>query len=229
MMVLLEAKGLVKGFRRGLAGFRAVDGVSLSVGQGEFVSLTGRSGSGKTTLLSLLAGLLGPDGGDVLLRGRSIFALGDAGLARLRNREIGFLPQGRSLLGNLTVLDNVRLPFHLARRQGGSRQRALELLGDLSLAHLAGNRPHELSGGELRRVALARALMNSPELVVADEPTGDLDLGTAASLIRLIRDINSRGVAFLVATHDLDLCRGLGRVLEMSGGRLVDGASAGRS
>jgi putative ABC transport system ATP-binding protein len=220
-MTYLETQHLTKRFRRGNTSFEAVDAVDLSVEKGEFVSIMGRSGSGKTTLLSLIAGLISPDGGDVLLEGQSIFSLTESDLTSLRNNSIGFMPQGRSLLGNLTAIDNVRLPFYLKPRQGGSLDRALELMDQLGIAHLSKSRPSELSGGEMRRVTLARALINEPGFVVADEPTSDLDLKSAEDLGELLREINSRGVTILVATHDRELSSKFGRVLEMAEGKLV--------
>jgi putative ABC transport system ATP-binding protein len=223
-MTLLSARGLSKSFKRGGRAFPAVDGASLSIGPGELVAVVGRSGSGKTTLLNMLAGLAPPDGGEVLLGGESLYGLPESALAALRNQRIGYLPQGRSLLGSLSALDNVRLPFHLADRPGESSGRAMALLEALSVGYLADSFPTALSGGELRRVALARALMNSPDLVVADEPTSDLDEAGALELMELVSLLAREGKAVLIATHDRMAASKAGRILAMAGGALSEEA-----
>jgi putative ABC transport system ATP-binding protein len=219
----LEIRHLTKRYWLGKACFDAVSDISFSLDRGEFVSLTGRSGSGKTTLLNMVAGLLSPDSGEILADGVSLFSLDERKRSCFRNGKIGYIPQGRSLLGNLTALDNARLPFHLQRRSGDSLPKARELFAVLGIAHLEGSYPAELSGGELRRVALARALINSPELVIADEPTSDLDIETAREIMVLFSGLNAGGTAFLVATHDPLLSRGSGMVLEMNAGRVTQG------
>jgi putative ABC transport system ATP-binding protein len=217
----LRVRHLSKSYHRGETHFSAVGNVSFSLDQGEFVCLTGRSGSGKTTLLNMVIGLLSPDAGEILLDENNLFSLDERQRSSFRNEKIGYIPQGRSLLGNLTALDNARLPFHLRRRSGDSLQKARELFAELGISHLENSYPAELSGGELRRVALARALINSPELVIADEPTSDLDLDTAREIMELFSSLNARGVTFLAATHDPELGRCGGRVLKMSAGSLI--------
>jgi putative ABC transport system ATP-binding protein len=219
-MMLLEIRHLSKRYRRGGSWFSAVENVSLRLEGGGFISLMGRSGSGKTTLLHMAVGLLGPDSGEVFLDGVDLFSLDDGERAALRNEKIGYVPQGRSLLGNLTALDNVRLPFHLLSRPGDSRERARELFADLGISHLENSYPAALSGGELRRVALARALMNAPELIVADEPTSDLDIAAAREILELFSRLNERGTSLFLATHDRELGRSGDRVLGMASGRL---------
>ncbi|MDR2825276.1 MAG: ABC transporter ATP-binding protein [Deltaproteobacteria bacterium] len=201
--------------------FHAVADVSFCLENGVFASLIGRSGSGKTTLLNMLIGLLSPDSGEILLNGIKLFSMNDRERTALRNEKIGYVPQGRSLLSNLTALNNARLPFHLQRRSGDSLQKARALFSDLGIAHLENSYPEELSGGELRRVALARALINSPELIIADEPTSDLDVDTAHEILELFLRLNRQGVSFLVATHDLELSRCGGLMLKMDSGKLV--------
>jgi putative ABC transport system ATP-binding protein len=201
--------------------FYAVYDISFCLEKGEFASLTGRSGSGKTTLLNMLIGLLSPDSGEILLDGINLFSMNDRERSALRNEKIGYVPQGRSLLGNLTALNNARLPFHLQHRPGDSFQKARELFADLGISHLENSYPAELSGGELRRVALARALINSPELIIADEPTSDLDIDTAHEILDLFFRLNRQGVSFLVATHDLEISRYGGTRLKMTSGKLV--------
>ncbi|MDR1546846.1 MAG: ATP-binding cassette domain-containing protein [Deltaproteobacteria bacterium] len=219
---MLEARGLTKRWRRGQKSFEAVANAGFKLADGEFAVVVGRSGSGKTTLLNMLVGLLSPDDGEVFIDEVGLWSLDDGALSRLRNERIGYVPQGRSLLGSLTVLDNVRLPFHLAPRGGGSRARALELLDELGLGPMSDNYPADLSGGELRRATLARALINSPKFLVADEPTSDLDLATAREIVELLKNLNAQGLTVLAATHDEEMRAGAGRVMEMAGGELRD-------
>jgi putative ABC transport system ATP-binding protein len=167
----------------------------------------------------MIAGLLTPDAGEVFFDGVGPYSLDDPARTAWRNRTLGYMPQGASLLSNLTALDNVRLPFHLQPRRGESLEKARELMNVLGISRLEKSYPSALSGGETRRVALARALMNSPELILADEPTNDLDAETAREMAALLAALNGRGCAFLVATHDRELGR-LGRTLEIANGRL---------
>ncbi|MDR0882617.1 MAG: ABC transporter ATP-binding protein [Candidatus Adiutrix sp.] len=214
----LETRELTKRYYRDTHELIPVDRLDFTLEAGDFVCLLGRSGSGKTTLLNMMAGLLTPDHGEVLIDGVNLFAMNDRERTKWRNEKIGYVPQGQSLLGNLTAVDNVRLPFHLQPRAGASLKKAADLLTDLGVAHLANSYPASLSGGELRRVALARALMNSPELLIADEPTSDLDLETAREIMALMSLLNDRGVTLLVATHDLELSQFGQRVLKISSG-----------
>ncbi|MDR2125179.1 MAG: ABC transporter ATP-binding protein [Desulfovibrio sp.] len=217
----LEAQHLTKSYRRGQTHFNAVYNACFSLADGAFVSLIGRSGSGKTTLLNMAIGLLSPDSGEILVDGNNLFSLEDRQRSDFRNEKIGYIPQGRSLLGNLTALNNTRLPFHLQRRSGDSLQKARELFIQLGISHLENSYPKELSGGELRRVALARALINSPELILADEPTSDLDIDTAREIWELFSRLNAQGVSFLVATHDVELSRRGNAIWQMHSGRLT--------
>ncbi|MDR2604273.1 MAG: ABC transporter ATP-binding protein [Desulfovibrio sp.] len=217
----LEIRHLTKHYRRGRTHFDAVSNVSFSLADGAFVCLTGRSGSGKTTLLNMLIGLLSPDSGEILVDETNLFLLDDRQRSDFRNARIGYIPQGRSLLGNLTALDNARLPFHLRRRSGDSLQKARELFAQVGIPHLENSYPAQLSGGELRRVALARALINSPELILADEPTSDLDIETAQEIFALFSSLNAQGVTFLAATHDVELSRRGSAIWEMHSGRLT--------
>jgi putative ABC transport system ATP-binding protein len=198
-----------------------VDNLSLAVDQGEFICLLGRSGSGKTTLLNMIAGLLTPDSGQVFFNGANLYGLDDRARTAWRNEQLGYVPQGASLLANLTALDNVLLPFYLQPRadDGSALKKARALMDELGLSKLEKSYPAALSGGETRRVALARALMNSPELIIADEPTSDLDVETAREMADLLSLLNGQGCALLVATHDLELSR-RHKVLEISGGQL---------
>lgn len=218
--MVLEVKELCKEYTRGGRPFYAVDHVSLTVDKGEFVSIIGRSGSGKSTLLNLIAGLLDPTAGEIRICGKSLTGMDDQALSAMRNTALGYVPQGQTVLGNLTVLDNVRLPFYFGDRTGPSADRARDLLEQVGIGHLAGSLPRELSGGELRRVSIARAMMCSHDLLVLDEPTGDLDPRTTEEIMTLLRRIAEGGTAVLMVTHELDTTGYGDRVLEMDSGKL---------
>ena len=204
--------------------------VDLRVVRGESVALVGPSGSGKTTLLNILGTLDRADTGQVLLDGRDLGALDEAGLARVRNREIGFVFQSHHLLPHLTVMENVlvpTLPSEDVEARAGAPERARRLLARVGLADRTGHRPGQLSGGECQRVAVVRALINQPKILLADEPTGALDHANARSLAGLLRDLNrEEGVTLIVVTHSRELAQGMGRVVEFGEGRLREGAGA---
>ncbi len=200
----LEIKGLTKEYKRGKSTFKAVNNVDLSIAAGDFVSIIGRSGSGKSTFLNLISSLIVPTAGSIQMDGEDVLTMKDKEASYYRNAKIGMIPQGYSSLSNLTVLDNVRLPFYLFKRKGDSSEKAIKLLEQVGIVHLSQSYPRELSGGELRRVSIARALMNDPAIVIADEPTGDLDLNTTADIMELLRGISQKGTAILMVTHELD-------------------------
>jgi putative ABC transport system ATP-binding protein len=225
-MALLELRELTKAYQRGGRSFNAVDCASLPVEPGDFISITGRSGSGKSTLLNMSAGLLKPTGGAVLFEGEDIFSLGDKAISLLRNEKIGFVPQGMSLLSNFTVLENVSLPWFLFKRETAPgeplpEERALALLEKTGIAHLAASYPKELSGGEMRRTAIARALINNPALLIADEPTGDLDAETTAEIMGLLSVIAKGGTAVLIVTHEIDTLNYGNTTYSMNAGHLT--------
>lgn len=218
--LIIEAKNLTKEYRQGDQKVMALNDVSLSIQRGAFYSITGRSGNGKSTLLNILAGLTIPTSGKVLVDGQGIFALSDEELSLYRNVKIGCIPQQHSVLSNLTVLDNVRLPFHLAKREGDSTKEAHRLLASVGLEKLAGRMPKRLSGGQLKRVAIARALINKPGLLLADEPTGDLDAETTKEIMQIFKKIANDGTAILMVTHDLDTTEYADRHYNMTNGRI---------
>ena len=205
-MKLLETRSLCKKFQRktanGTTGVTAVHDVSLTVHEGDFITITGKSGSGKTTLLTLLAGLSSPSSGAVLFKGVPFAEQSDQKLSRIRNREIGFIPQGIGLLGNLSVLDNVRAPQMFAGENRADSDRAHFLLETVGLGELAFEHPNNLSGGEMRRASIARALFNQPSILIADEPTSDLDPENTAMILQLLADIHRQGTAIIVVTHE---------------------------
>jgi len=220
--VLLQINGLTKEYQRGGIPFSAVNNVILSVSPGDFICITGRSGSGKSTLLNLIAGLLKPTSGSITIEGRDTSTFNDEEASLYRNSKIGYIPQGQSVLANLTVLDNVRLPFYLFRHEGDSMAKAMSLLEQVGIRHLAHMYPRQLSGGELRRVSIARALINDPMMIIADEPTGDLDEQTTAEIMRLFRLISHKGMAVLLVTHDMNAAHAGNRFFIMDSGVLTE-------
>ena len=201
----------------------ALDQVDLAIARGEMVSLIGQSGSGKSTLLNLIGGLDHPSSGEVQIDGQSLAGLSDDDLTRVRRDKIGFIFQFFNLLPTLTCLENVALPLHLRgwpRKK--TRERARELLDLVQLGPRLEHRPDELSGGERQRVAIARALSIYPPIILADEPTGNLDTVTGAEILRLIRDLHERlGATVLLVTHDLTVAHNCPRTVTLRDGRIV--------
>jgi putative ABC transport system ATP-binding protein len=224
--MILEARGVSKEYERGGFPFLAVDDVSLSIGEGELVCIVGRSGSGKSTLLNILAGLLPPTSGSVRFEGQEYGKLSDGELSRLRNTKLGYIMQGHSVLPNFTVLQNVILPHIFFKRGGDPADKALSLLEQVGLRPLAPQYPSSLSGGELRRVSIARALLMSPKLLIADEPTGDLDEETASDVMKLFSTIAKQGTAVLMVTHDSDAAKCADRLHSMKSGSFSETRSA---
>ena len=207
MNSLIEAVGIRRAFALEARTLEVLRGVSLAVAEGETLAITGMSGAGKSTLLHILGGLDRPTAGQVLYRGRDLYAAGDRARSAIRARQIGFVFQAYHLLPELTVLENVLLPgLSLPGRflhGGGLRARAEELLGRVGLAERAAHRPNELSGGEQQRVAIARALVNGPELLLADEPTGNLDSKTGEDILGYLFDLaREQGLTLVIVTHN---------------------------
>jgi lipoprotein-releasing system ATP-binding protein len=221
---LLEARGLTKSFRLGASLLEVLRGVDVSVAAGEFVALCGASGSGKTTLLHLLGGLDVPDAGSIRVAGADLAEMSRQAVAQFRNKEIGFVFQAYHLLPELDALENVALPARMARLPNSEAEaRARELLARVGLSRRLEHRPNELSGGEQQRVAIARALMNGPRLLLADEPTGNLDSESGEEIISLLGDLHGeRRVTLVVATHDEKVAGHAGRVLRLADGRIVN-------
>jgi len=221
---VLVARGLTRRLGVGAAAREVLRGVDITIETGEFVALVGPSGSGKSTLLYLLGGLDHPDAGSVEIAGEDLARVDDDTLAKLRNRLIGFVYQFHFLLPEFSSLENVLMPLW-ARGGGRSREdRAwgLDLLGRVGIAEKAGKLPRELSGGEQQRVAVARSLVNRPKLLLADEPTGNLDSANADAVYELFRELNrDLGQTILVVTHDTDWAARSDRVLRLLDGRLV--------
>ncbi|MBR0243318.1 MAG: ABC transporter ATP-binding protein [Bacteroidaceae bacterium] len=198
-------------------------GIDLDIAQGEVVSIVGPSGAGKTTLLQIMGTLDRADSGSVVIKGTDVSRLGQKELARFRNRQIGFVFQFHQLLPEFTALENVMIPGLIGgRSRRETRQKALELLEFMGLGDRAGHKPSELSGGEKQRVAVARALINEPAVVMADEPSGSLDSANKAELHRLFFDLRDRlGQTFVIVTHDEELARTTDRTIHMKDGRIL--------
>ena len=220
---VLRARGLRKDYGKGEGLVRAVDEVDLDVASGETVAVMGPSGCGKSTLLHLLGGLDRPSGGELWLTDQRIDQLGERALARLRRDKIGFIFQAFHLMDELTAAENVELPALLAGRSARSaRRRAAELLDRVGLADRAGHLPSQLSGGQRQRVAIARALVSYPQLVLADEPTGNLDSQATVEVLRMFEDLHSAGQTLLVVTHDSRIAATADRLISMRDGAFVD-------
>ena len=218
---IISARDLSKIYKVGPSTVRAVESCNLEIPRGQMVSIVGHSGSGKTTLLSLLGGLVKPASGQVFLDGTNIWALSDKDLSRLRNRKIGFAFQFASLIPTLNSVDNVRLPAAIGGKPP-SPQRVLELLEMVGLEDRAYSFPAMLSGGEQRRVALARTLVNEPEIILADEPTGDLDEDIEADILEVFKKINAGGTTIVIVSHSRAVASQAQRTLRMRRGHLSE-------
>ncbi|MFZ0972605.1 MAG: ABC transporter ATP-binding protein [Solirubrobacteraceae bacterium] len=222
-MPVLEARGVTKTVGSGRGARRVLDDVSLEVDAAEVIAVLGRSGSGKSTLLHLLGGLDRPDAGTIMLAGQAITEQRPRALARTRLRHVGFVFQSFQLIEELSGEENVLLPARLPGALRGGEQRARRLIDELGLTEIASRRPHELSGGEQQRLAIARALVNDPEVVLADEPTGNLDQDNGATVLALLRNLTRRAV--VIVTHEPEAAGIADRVLHLRDGRLAPAAA----
>ena len=221
MQPILETKALVKTYQSNGATVQALRGVDISIAQGELVAVMGASGCGKSTLLHLLGGLDRPTSGEVYLKGKRVDTLSEAAWAVLRRQQVGFVFQFFNLIGNLTVADNVELPALLAGVSAGEARRLREkLLTDLGIADKAQSVPSKLSGGQQQRVALARALVNQPAVLLADEPTGNLDSQSTGEVLGLLKSMNAQGQTILLVTHDSRVASMADRVVMMRDGQI---------
>lgn len=218
---MIKASALVKTYVLGGSVVRALDGVSLKVGEGEMLAVTGPSGSGKSTLMNVLGCLDSPDSGEYRLAGEDVSGLSEDRLAEIRNRRIGFVFQTFNLLPRMTALENVELPLVYADAEDGE-ERARRALATVGLADRTHHEPNQLSGGERQRVAVARALVMDPAVVLADEPTGNLDSRTGDEILALFRELNEAGRTLMIVTHDPDVARHCAREIRMLDGRIVD-------
>ena len=221
MKTVISIKNLVKNYYVGNQVVRALRGVDIDIKRGEYVAIMGPSGSGKSTLLYILGALDTPSDGDYILNGTNVSELVDDELAEIRNKEIGFVFQTFNLLQRYTALENVSLPLIYAGVSKLERkERALKVLANVGLEDRVTHKPNELSGGQRQRVAVARALVNNPSIILADEPTGNLDSKTSTEIMRLIRDIHEQGNTVIVVTHENDIARKAERVIRLWDGEV---------
>jgi putative ABC transport system ATP-binding protein len=218
--VVASLRDVAKHYRLGGQEVRALDGVSLDLRRGDFVAIMGSSGSGKSTLLNLLGCLDRPTAGRYVLAGRDVAALDDAALSRVRGRSLGFVFQSYNLIPQLTVVENIALPLAYRPRQPGDRARCLALARLVGLADRLGHRPNQLSGGQQQRVAIARALVNNPALILADEPTGNLDTATSHEIMDMLDALNRAGRTIVLVTHEADIAARARRVVRLRDGRI---------
>lgn len=222
MSVVIETRELRKAYRTLGEPVVAMDGISIAIERGEFVAIMGPSGCGKSTLLNTLAGLDRPDSGALFLDGEQVDGLSETSWARRRRKQIGFVFQFFNLIGNLTVADNIELPALTAGMSGSEARRRREGLTErLGIADRARSVPEELSGGQQQRVAIARALVNEPDLLLADEPTGNLDSSTAREVMELLRQLHGEGQTIVMVTHDPRVAAQADRVLRMRDGQIA--------
>jgi ABC-type lipoprotein export system ATPase subunit len=220
---VIEIKNLTKNYSIDGQIFKAVDNVSFSVKKGEMVSIIGHSGSGKTTLLSLIGGLTRPDSGEVMIDDINIWSKDDGALSAFRNKKISFIYQFASLIPTLTALENIMLPTAFGEYTDDMQAYAEELISLVGLREKSGAYPAHLSGGQQRRIAIARAFINRPEIILADEPTGDLDEETEGEIIRLFQDMNEKQkTTFIIVTHNKEIASNTRRQLSMSSGVLSE-------
>jgi len=219
---VLRCSGLVKSFNQGSQQVNVLNGTELTVPRGERLAIIGASGAGKSTLLQLLGGLDQPTEGEVEIMGQSMARLGNTGRGKIRNKHLGFVYQFHHLLPEFTALENVAMPLLIGNSSlADARNKALSLLERVGLEHRVGHKPGEMSGGERQRAAVARALINRPACVLADEPTGNLDEKTASRVFELMLELNQESqTSLVIVTHDTQLANKLDRVLELSGGVL---------
>ncbi len=217
---MIELENITKVYRMGKVDVSALNGISLSIEEGELVALIGASGSGKSTLMNIIGCLDKPTSGRYILDGADVSRLNDNKLADLRNRKFGFVFQEYNLLSRASALANVELPLvYSGGRQ--KRQRTMEALERVGLAHRAKHKPTEMSGGEQQRVAIARALVNDPTLILADEPTGNLDSAVTAEIISIFKQLNGDGITVIMVTHEMDIASQARRIIRLLDGKIV--------
>jgi len=220
--MLVEVKGLKREYVMGETVVQALRGVSFDVTPGEFVAIMGPSGSGKSTLMHLLGCLDRPTAGTYSLAGTPVEKLNDVELSRLRNRKVGFVFQAFNLISQLTVVENVEVPLiYMGVERAKRREMSLEMLQAVGLGHRPYHRPNELSGGENQRVAIARALVTKPQIIFADEPTGNLDTKTGHEIMEILRDLNETGTTVVLVTHEMNKAKWARRLIHMQDGKIL--------
>ncbi|MDF7799197.1 ABC transporter ATP-binding protein [Pontiellaceae bacterium B1224] len=222
MEQILKATGLQRIYKVGKTTLNVLKGISLEVNQGETLAIMGESGSGKSTLLHVLGGLDNPKSGKIEFKGQSVYNMSAAKLARFRSRNVGYVFQSFHLLPELDIVENVALPAMATGSRKAAKLRAMELLNEVGLSERAGHRPQELSGGEQQRVAIARALMNEPDIIFADEPTGNLDSRTGEKVLNyLFQLVEARGHTLVLVTHSKEVASRCSRELFLKDGLLI--------
>ncbi len=222
MSRIIEMKQVRKAYTTGKMTFEALRGIDYSADKGEFVAIVGPSGSGKSTMMNIIGCLDTPTGGEYILDGQMVNKLSANELADIRNRKIGFVFQAFNLLPYATAFENVEVPLLFAKVTARKRrERVMELLSRVGLADKVANRPTEMSGGEMQRVAIARAMANEPEIILADEPTGNLDTKSGAEIVKLFHEMWQTGKTIIIITHDMNIARQTSRILKLKDG-LVD-------
>ncbi len=220
---MLEVKDIVKRYVTGEIDFTALKGVSLKIEKGEFTSIMGPSGSGKSTMMNILGCLDRMNSGTYILNGKNVSNLNDKELAHIRNKEIGFVFQAFNLLPRMTVLENVELPMAYAGiSKKERREKALIALDKVGLSDRVKHKPNEISGGQKQRVAIARAIVNTPAVIMADEPTGNLDTKSSVEIMRIFQDLNNEGATIIMVTHEADIAQHTKRVVRFRDGEIVD-------
>jgi putative ABC transport system ATP-binding protein len=223
MEPIIELKNVTKTYRLGDETLHALDGVSFRVKPGEFIAITGPSGSGKSTMANIIGGLDHPNDGSVIVDGNELAHIPDSKLSVYRNAHIGFVFQSFNLQGTNTALENVMLPLVFSRMKNKDRKaRAKECLEAVGLGDRLKHKPSQLSGGQRQRVAIARALAGKPKIIIADEPTGNLDSSKGQEIMQLLKDLNKQGITLLVITHDLNVARSAQRVVEIRDGKITE-------
>jgi len=223
MEPIIELKNVTKTYHLGGETLNALDGVSFRVKPGEFIAITGPSGSGKSTMANIIGGLDHPDGGSVSVDGNELAHIHDSKLSSYRNAHIGFVFQSFNLQGTNTALENVMMPLVFSRMKSKQRKaRAKECLEAVGLGDRLKHKPSQLSGGQRQRVAIARALANKPKIIIADEPTGNLDSSKGQEIMQLLKDLNKRGITLLVITHDANVARSAQRIVEIRDGKITE-------
>ncbi|HSW98892.1 MAG TPA: ABC transporter ATP-binding protein [Candidatus Saccharimonadales bacterium] len=224
MPAVIELKDLTKTYKLGDETLNALDGVTCTINKGEFIAITGPSGSGKSTLANIIGGLDRPTSGTVIVDGSDLSHVRDRQLSDYRNHHIGFVFQSFNLQGTQTALENVMLPLVFSRmRPKERRARAKECLEAVGLGDRLKHKPSQLSGGQRQRVAIARALAVKPSIILADEPTGNLDSARGEEIMKLLKDLNKQGITLLVITHDAAIARQAGRIIQIKDGRMARG------
>ena len=219
---MIQVEHVTKQFTRNDRDFDAVHDVSLEVKKGEFAAITGHSGSGKTTLFNMMAGLTAPLSGKIYIGGSEITGMKENEKAVFRSQNMGYVLQGQSLLNNFTILDNICMPAYLSAQVKEFKERALELLRQIGLEEFAGEYPANLSGGEIRRVAIVRAMLNQPKVILADEPTSNLDPENSHKMMQMLKDISRSGTTVVLSTHELEYLSYVDRVFKMNRGKMEE-------